>query len=194
MRGRIQRSDRINERCGLTADQKSGMIKASDAIGRDDAFGLSRFISAQDSVYDRVLEELKSGRKRSHWMWYIFPQVDGLGYSATSKHYAIKSMEEARAYLNHPVLGSRLLECADAVMAIDGVRGGSFSAPRDFTMTAVLIRHPRGDLLRDAGYGRGVAAHARTLPWLMRALSTWSAGAPAADQLQRAGYDLARLA
>jgi uncharacterized protein (DUF1810 family) len=53
-------------------------------------------------------------------MWYIFPQVDGLGYSATSKHYAIKSMEEARAYLNHPVLGSRLLECADAVLAIEG--------------------------------------------------------------------------
>ena len=96
------------------------MIKASDTIGRDDAFGLSRFISAQDSVYDRVLEELKSGRKRSHWMWYIFPQVDGLGYSATSKHYAIKSMEEARAYLKHPILGSRLLECADAVLAIEG--------------------------------------------------------------------------
>ena len=96
------------------------MIKANDTIGRDDAFGLSRFISAQDSVYDRVLEELKSGRKRSHWMWYIFPQVDGLGYSATSKHYAIKSMEEARAYLKHPVLGSRLLECADAVLAIEG--------------------------------------------------------------------------
>jgi uncharacterized protein (DUF1810 family) len=96
------------------------MIKESDTIGRDDAFGLSRFISAQDSVYDRVLEELKSGWKRSHWMWYIFPQVDGLGYSATTKHYAIKSMEEARAYLNHPVLGSRLLECADAVLAIEG--------------------------------------------------------------------------
>jgi uncharacterized protein (DUF1810 family) len=96
------------------------MIKAYDAIGRDDAFDLRRFISAQDSVYDRVLEELKSGRKRSHWMWYIFPQVDGLGYSATSKHYAIKSMEEARAYLNHPVLGSRLLECTDAVLAIEG--------------------------------------------------------------------------
>lgn len=96
------------------------MIKASDTIDRNDAFGLSRFISAQDSIYDRVLEELKSGRKRSHWMWYIFPQVDGLGYSATSKHYAIKSMEEARAYLNHPVLGSRLLECADAVLAIEG--------------------------------------------------------------------------
>ena len=96
------------------------MIKANDTIGRDDTFGLSRFINAQDSVYDRVLEELKNGRKRSHWMWYIFPQVDGLGYSATSKHYAIKSIEEARAYLNHPVLGSRLLECANTILAIEG--------------------------------------------------------------------------
>jgi uncharacterized protein (DUF1810 family) len=96
------------------------MKKAMDSTGRDDTFGLSRFISAQDSIYDRVVEELKSGRKKSHWMWYIFPQIDGLGYSATSKHYAIKSMEEAQAYLNHPVLGSRLLECADAVLAVEG--------------------------------------------------------------------------
>ncbi len=95
-------------------------IQSSDAIGRDDMFGLNRFIIAQDSVYDGVLKELKSGRKRSHWMWYIFPQVDGLGYSATSKRYAIKSMEETRAYLNHPVLGSRLAECANAVLAIEG--------------------------------------------------------------------------
>ncbi len=67
-------------------------------------------------------------------------------------------------------------------------RGGSFSEPRDFTMTAVLVRHPRGDLLIDTGYGRQVAAHARTLPWLMRALSTWSAGVPAVDQLRKGGY------
>jgi glyoxylase-like metal-dependent hydrolase (beta-lactamase superfamily II) len=67
-------------------------------------------------------------------------------------------------------------------------RGGSFSEPRDFTMTAVLVRHPRGDLLIDTGYGRLVAAHARTLPWLMRALSTWSAGIPAADQLRAGRY------
>jgi len=73
-------------------------------------------------------------------------------------------------------------------------RGGSFSEPRDFTMTAVLVRHPRGDLLIDTGFGRRVAAHARTLPWLMRALSTWSAGAPAADQLRKARYDAGRLA
>jgi uncharacterized protein (DUF1810 family) len=96
------------------------MIKTSDKIGSDDTFGLSRFMKAQDGVYDRVLAELKSGLKRSHWMWYIFPQIDGLGYSATSKYYAIKSMEEAKAYLNHPALGLRLLECAEAVLAVEG--------------------------------------------------------------------------
>jgi len=72
-------------------------------------------------------------------------------------------------------------------------RGGSFSEARDFTMTAILVRHPRGDLLIDTGYGRQVAAHAQTLPWLMRALSTWSAGAPAAEQLRNRRYDPGQL-
>jgi uncharacterized protein (DUF1810 family) len=115
------------------------MIKANDTIGRDDTFGLSRFISAQDRVFDRVLEELKSGHKRSHWMWYIFPQVAGLGYSATSQHYAIKSMEEARAYLNHPVLGSRLLECADTVLAIKGRSASDiFGYPDDLKLQSSM--------------------------------------------------------
>lgn len=83
-------------------------------------FDLSRFINAQESIYDSVLAELTNGRKRTHWMWYIFPQIDGLGHSPTSKYYAIKSIEEARQYLNHPVLGTRLLECAEAVFAIEG--------------------------------------------------------------------------
>ena len=96
------------------------MIKASDTINRDDPFDLSRFMSVQESIYDSVLAELRSGRKRTHWMWYIFPQIDGLGYSTASKHYAIKSIEEARQYLNHPVLGIRLLECAETVLTIEG--------------------------------------------------------------------------
>lgn len=83
-------------------------------------FDLSRFVTAQEGVYDRALREVKAGAKRSHWMWYIFPQVDGLGYSSTSKHYAIKSLDEARAYLAHPVLGPRLQECAQAVEAVTG--------------------------------------------------------------------------
>jgi len=90
------------------------MINASNTVD------LSRFINEQESIYDSVLAELRNGRKRTHWMWYIFPQIDGLGHSATSKHYAIKSIEEARQYLNHPVLGQRLLECAEAVFAIEG--------------------------------------------------------------------------
>lgn len=87
---------------------------------QNDLYDLNRFISAQDKVYARVLTELKNGRKRSHWMWYIFPQLDGLAQSTTSKYYAIKSREEAIAYLNHPVLGARILECANTILAIEG--------------------------------------------------------------------------
>ena len=86
----------------------------------NDPFDLNRFLTAQEKVYRTALAELKNGRKRSHWMWYIFPQLDGLAKSATSKRYAIKSIEEARQYLNHPVLGARLAECAQAVLAVEG--------------------------------------------------------------------------
>lgn len=89
-------------------------------IGSYAPFDLTRFTSAQAGIYDRVLSELRTGQKRSHWMWYIFPQITGLGYSATAKYYAIKSTEEAREYLDHPVLGARLLECAETVLAIEG--------------------------------------------------------------------------
>jgi len=81
---------------------------------------MSRFLKAQKDNYDQVLSEIKGGRKRSHWMWYIFPQLDGLGFSWTSKQYSIKSIEEARAYLRHPILGSRLLECSVAVIDVVG--------------------------------------------------------------------------
>jgi len=86
----------------------------------DDPYDLNRFLSAQEGVYDIALAELKGGQKITHWMWYIFPQIDGLGYSPTAKRYSIKRMEEARQYLNHPVLGKRLLECTEAVVAIEG--------------------------------------------------------------------------
>jgi uncharacterized protein (DUF1810 family) len=92
----------------------------SDAPSPNDPFDLGRFLSAQGPVYDPVLWEIKSGRKRTHWMWFIFPQIDGLGSSATARHYAIKSIDEAEAYLNHRVLGPRLRECAEAVLAVEG--------------------------------------------------------------------------
>ena len=90
----------------------------------DDPYDLNRFLRAQEGVYERALVELKDGQKRTHWMWYIFPQIDGLGYSPTAKRYSIKSIEEARQYLNHPVLGKRLLECTEALVAL---KGGSAS-------------------------------------------------------------------
>ncbi|HEY9769815.1 MAG TPA: DUF1810 domain-containing protein [Coleofasciculaceae cyanobacterium] len=96
------------------------MIETDKKLDTNDPFELNRFISAQDQVYDRVLAELKNGRKRSHWMWYIFPQLDGLAQSTTSKYYAIKSREEAIAYLNHSVLGARIIECAKTIVAIEG--------------------------------------------------------------------------
>ena len=84
----------------------------------DDLYDLRRFVYAQEGVYERSLAELRDGQKRTHWMWFIFPQIDGLGYSPTAKRYSIKSIEEARQYLNHPVLGKRLMECTEAVIAL----------------------------------------------------------------------------
>jgi uncharacterized protein (DUF1810 family) len=80
---------------------------------------LERFVVAQAHDFARALSELRAGRKRSHWMWYIFPQMRGLGASAMSRRYGIGSVAEARAYLAHPVLGPRLLECADAILAVE---------------------------------------------------------------------------
>jgi uncharacterized protein (DUF1810 family) len=81
---------------------------------------LDRFVAAQDAVYPQVLAELGRGRKTSHWMWFVFPQIAGLGESAMSQHYAIADADEARAYLAHPILGARLRECTQTVLAIHG--------------------------------------------------------------------------
>src|ERR1700688_3375350 len=86
----------------------------------NDPFDLDRFVRAQATDYDRALSELRDGEKRSHWMWYVFPQIEGLGHSPMSVRYSIKSAAEARAYLDHPVLGPRLRECAAVVRDIAG--------------------------------------------------------------------------
>lgn len=85
-----------------------------------DPFDLERFLRAQDPVFRDVLGELARGRKQTHWMWFVFPQVAGLGFSAMSQRYAIGSRAEAEAYLAHPVLGPRLIECTRLVLAVDG--------------------------------------------------------------------------
>ena len=87
---------------------------------QDDPLNLRRFVDAQADVYDRALAEVRDGQKRGHWMWFVVPQIGGLGRSATSKYFAIQSIEEARQYLHHPILGPRLLECAEATLAIEG--------------------------------------------------------------------------
>jgi uncharacterized protein (DUF1810 family) len=85
-----------------------------------DPWDLTRFVDAQRGDYERALAEVRAGRKTTHWMWYVFPQLDGLGSSPTARRYAIRGLDEARAYLAHPVLGPRLRECADAVLAVEG--------------------------------------------------------------------------
>ena len=85
-----------------------------------DTFDLQRFVDAQKTVYGRVLDELAAGRKTSHWMWFVFPQIAGLGRSFTARRYAIHGIDEARAYLSHPVLGPRLRECTRLVLDTGG--------------------------------------------------------------------------
>ena len=84
------------------------------------AFDLERFVQAQAGTYEGALRELRDGRKTGHWIWFIFPQVEGLGRSEMSRFYAIESLGEARAYLAHPVLGPRLLDCAAALLSVTG--------------------------------------------------------------------------
>lgn len=86
----------------------------------DDSHDLSRFVRAQAEDYEQALSELRAGQKWSHWMWYIFPQFEGLGFSSNSRLYAIRSIAEAEAYLRHPLLGARLEECCAAVIGVDG--------------------------------------------------------------------------
>jgi len=96
-----------------------------------DRFNLQRFVNAQEPVYERVSRELKAGRKESHWMWFIFPQIAGLGQSATSIRFAIGSLEEAKAYLAHPVLGPRLRECTRLALDVDGKTAREIFGPVD---------------------------------------------------------------
>jgi uncharacterized protein (DUF1810 family) len=94
--------------------------KADGAAAAVDSYDLARFVEAQEHSYVRALAEIRHGEKRSHWMWYIFPQFDGLGLSSTSRRYSIKSVAEAEAYLRHPILGPRLLESARAALGVEG--------------------------------------------------------------------------
>jgi uncharacterized protein (DUF1810 family) len=106
---------------------------------QEDRYDLNRFVEAQDGVYERALAELKRSQKRSHWMWFIFPQIDGLGRSSTAKFYAIKSAAEAKAYLNHPVLGPRLIECSKVLLQSKGLSASDiFGFPDDLKLRSSM--------------------------------------------------------
>jgi uncharacterized protein (DUF1810 family) len=118
-------------------------------------FDLGRFTDAQEQVYERVLAELSAGRKSSHWMWFIFPQLRGIGSSATAQRFGIESIDEARAYLAHPVLGARLRQCTQLTNAISGRSIEQiFGYPDDlkFRSCITLFRHAAQDGSSDAGY------------------------------------------
>ncbi len=100
-----------------------------------DPHDLTRFVRAQENDYPRALEEIQRGQKRSHWMWYIFPQLAGLGQSSISQRYSIKSLAEAKAYLKHPVLGPRLSECCEAMLKLEGRSAHTiFGSPDDMKL------------------------------------------------------------
>lgn len=123
----------------------------------DDPHDLARFVRAQDDggTYDKALAELRRGRKTSHWMWFVFPQVRGLGRSATAERFALSGVDEAAAYVAHPVLGARLRECVEIV---NGLRGLSalriFGTPDDLklrsSMTLFAVAAPNERLFREA--------------------------------------------
>jgi uncharacterized protein (DUF1810 family) len=120
----------------------------------NDEHDLRRFVTAQEGVYESALSELRAGRKTSHWMWFVFPQIAGLGRSATAQRYAIASLEEAEAYLAHPVLGPRLLECARTLTQLSGLSAeqifGSVDAQKlKSSMTLFARAAPDQPLFRD---------------------------------------------
>ncbi len=120
-----------------------------------DPFDLDRFVRAQETVLAQVQEELRDGRKRSHWMWFVFPQLSGLGHSETARYYAIASRQEALAYLAHPLLGPRLIACSEQVNRIEGRSVQQiFGNPDDLkfrsSMTLFAAVRPEATVFRDA--------------------------------------------
>ena len=100
---------------------------------------LDRFVEAQASTYATALAEVRSGRKRSHWMWFIFPQIQGLGFSSTSRYYALRDVQEATAYLAHPVLGARLLAISEELLALPGHDASRiFGSPDDLKLRSCM--------------------------------------------------------
>jgi uncharacterized protein (DUF1810 family) len=117
-------------------------------VSRPDPYDLQRFVDAQDRVFEDVCAELRAGRKESHWMWFVFPQMKGLGHSHMASHYGISSRREAEAYLEHPILGPRVRECAGLVNLVEGRSAEElFGYPDDlkFRSSMTLFAHVAQD-------------------------------------------------
>ena len=105
----------------------------------DETYDLQRFIEAQDPIYEAVLEEIRSGLKTGHWMWFVFPQIRGLGFSSMARRFAIMSVEEARAYVEDPILGARLRECTHVLNELEGrTLGQIFGQPDDLKLRSSM--------------------------------------------------------
>jgi uncharacterized protein (DUF1810 family) len=129
--------------------------RAAHCFGMNDPYDLARFVTAQQGGYDQALAELTAGHKRSHWMWFVFPQIAGLGLSAMAQRYAISSLNEAQAYLQHPVLGPRFLACTAAVnLVTDRTANQVFGSPDDVkfrsSMTLFGRASPAEPMFREA--------------------------------------------
>ncbi|QGM94308.1 DUF1810 domain-containing protein [Methylocystis rosea] len=123
--------------------------------GSDDPYDLARFVAAQAAIYAQATAELAAGRKRSHWMWFVFPQLEGLGTSEMARRYAIRSLAEAAAYLDHPLLGARLKECVGLVNKVEGRKAHEiFDSPDDLkfhsSMTLFAAAAPQEPLFGEA--------------------------------------------
>lgn len=116
---------------------------ASSTVTLSDPWNLQRFVDAQAPVYDAVAAELRNGRKASHWMWYVFPQLRGLGRSTMAQHYGLASLDEAHAYLAHPELGARLRECTQLALRAGNDAHALFGSPDDFKFRScmTLFKH-----------------------------------------------------
>ncbi|HZU76655.1 MAG TPA: DUF1810 domain-containing protein [Dehalococcoidia bacterium] len=126
-----------------------------------DSFNLQRFVDAQATVYEHVRDELQAGAKRSHWMWFIFPQLKQLGQSSTSKFYGLGSLQEAQAYWRHPLLGLRLKECTALVLAVEGKTAFQiFSTPDDLKFQSCMTLFERA-APKEPSFGRALAKYYR---------------------------------
>lgn len=123
-----------------------------------DPHDLDRFLKAQDDAYADALDELRAGRKRSHWIWFVFPQIAGLGHSPTAQYYAIKSLDEARAYLAHPILGARLHECLKVLQVLDRTDAravfGDLDAMKFRSSLTLFAEADPGDAIVEAALNR----------------------------------------